>query len=553
MHKKGLKFLLFSFFLTAQLAVYAQDEYPKYWITFTDKNNTPYSLETPGEFLSERSIQRRLRQNIKLTEEDLPVDPQYLNALKNLGIEVINVSKWFNGAIISSDDKDLIDSLESYSFIETGAILIKPALTSKILKYGESEKFSVCKMPTYGYSSNQIEMLHGEFLHRGNFEGQDMLIAIQDAGFKNADEISSLQHIWNERRVVATRDFVKDNLDFFESAEHGTKVFSIIGGIIEDTIYGAATKANYALIRTEDVRTEYIIEEYNWICGAEFSDSLGADIINSSLAYSLFNDSTQNHSYSDMDGKTTPISIGANIAASKGMVVVCSAGNAGNSNWFRLVAPSDASKVIAIGAVDSKENIAYFSSRGPSYDRRVKPDICAQGIGTLCQSASGEISFCNGTSCSAPIISGMAACLWQSNPNATFIQIIESIIQSASQYENPDSLCGYGIPDFFFADRYLKDIKAPPDNNIVSYNLFPNPVREYFYLEILRPLDALDETALISYYNLLGTIVKEEEIEISGAHCVLEFVDLETLMTGMYLLRIEFPGGVHTLPFMKIK
>jgi len=553
MEMKGRIIVLTGFFLAIQLVTFSQNEYSKYWITFTDKDNTPYSLESPDEFLSERSIARRLKQDIVLTEEDLPVDPQYVNALKNLGIEVINVSKWFNGAIISSDDIALIDSLETYSFIATEAILIKPALSGKILKDGESEKFNIYESPNYGYSASQIEMLHGEFLHRGNYEGQDMLIAILDAGFTNANEISSLQHIWSEERVIAIKDFVKDSIDFFESARHGTTVFSIMGGIIEDSIYGTATKANYALIRTEDISSEYIIEEYNWICGAEFADSLGADIINSSLGYSLFDDSLQNHHYSDMDGETTPVSIGANVAASKGMVVVCSAGNAGGTNWFRITAPSDAVNVVAIGAVNSEENIAVFSSRGPSYDQRVKPDICAQGVGTLCQSASGNISYCGGTSCSAPVISGMAACLWQANPDASYIQILESVKKSASQFNNPDSLCGYGIPDFFFADRYLKDIKAPPANNMVNYNLFPNPVGEYLYLEILRPLDASDETALISYYNLLGTVVKEEEVEIIGAHCVLNFEDLGKLMTGMYYIKIEFPGGVHTLPFMKIK
>lgn len=553
MDKQGIKIILAGFFLTAKLLVFAQDEFNKYWVVFTDKNNTPFSLASPNEFLSERSIERRLRQNIELTEEDLPADPQYINALKELGIEVLNVSKWLNGAIIASGDSLLIDSLVAYSFIESAPILIKPSLTDKNLKHINSEKFNIYETPLYGYSSNQVEMLKGEFLHRGNFHGQNMLIAVQDAGFTNANEISSLQHIWNEGRVVATRDFVKDNLEFFESARHGTTVFSIIGGIIADSIYGTATKANYALIRTEDGNSEYIIEEYNWICGAEFADSLGADVINSSLGYSLFDDSLQNHSYSDMDGRSTPVSIGANIAASKGMVVVCSAGNSGNSEWFRITAPSDAQEIMAIGAVNSEENIASFSSRGPSYDRRVKPDICAQGIRTICQTAGGVVSFCSGTSCSAPVITGLTACLWQANPTATSGKIIESIIKSATQYENPDSLCGYGIPDFIFADRYLKDINAPPVNNIVSYNLFPNPVREFFYLEILRPLDAVDGNALVSFYNLLGTVVKTEEIEISGIHSVLEFKDLESLMTGLYYIKIEFPGGVHTLPFMKIK
>jgi len=169
MNKNGLKIILASFFLTTQLAALAQNEFPKYWIAFTDKDNTPFSLDSPNDFLSERSIERRLRQNIELTEEDLPADPQYIIALKDLGIEVINVSKWFNGAIIASDDTELIDSLDSYSYIKSVPILIKPSLSNKILNHKKSEKFSTNEIPSYGYSSNQIEMLHGEYLHHGNF------------------------------------------------------------------------------------------------------------------------------------------------------------------------------------------------------------------------------------------------------------------------------------------------------------------------------------------------------------------------------------------------
>lgn len=545
--------ILIIFFLISHIVIIAQDEKPKYWISFSDKNNTPYNIDSPSEFLSERSIARRLQQNIAIIEEDLPVDPQYIIDLTNLGMQVINTSKWFNGAIVSSNDYELLDTLENYNFIKSEPILIKPALNDKSLKNKESKKIVLNIYPTYGYSSKQIKMLNGEYLHRANFEGQGMLIAVQDAGFTNADKISSLQHIWDEGRVVAKRDFVKDNLGFFESHRHGTLVFSIIGGIIEDAIYGTATQANYALIRTEDGNSEYIIEEYNWVCGAEFADSLGVDIMNSSLGYSLFDDSQQNHTYSDMDGQTTPVSIGADIAVSKGMIVVASAGNSGNNTWFRIIAPGDAFNVITVGAVDSGQLIASFSSRGPSYDRRVKPDISAQGVGTVAQSPNGDVTLCNGTSCSAPLISGMLACLWQANPHATAMQIIESIRESSSQYEDPDSLYGYGIPDFFIANRYLSGVKPPPENNIVTYNLFPNPVSNYFYLEILRPLDASDGTVLISYHDVLGNIAKKEEREIIGSHSMLEFENIESLTTGMYFLKIEFPGGVHTLPFMKIK
>ena len=547
-------FIVVTFFSVYPLILLSQDELLKYWINFVDKENTPYSVDSPNEFLSERSIERRLRQNIAITEDDLPVDPQYINQLKVLGFDVINISKWFNGAIVASADSALMDTLENYSFIRSAPILVKPAFhdTGQVKILRPKKTLSPYTLP-YGYSSNQIKMLSGEYLHRNRYEGQGLLIVVQDAGFTNADDVSSLQHIWEENRIVASRDFVKDTLDLFASHHHGTFVFSIIGGIYENAIYGSATKANFALTRTEDGNSEYIIEEYNWVCGAEFADSLGADIINSSLGYSLFDDSLQNHSFNDMDGETTPISVGAKIAAAKGMVIVSSAGNAGDDPWFRILAPGDAKNIITVGAVDAQQTIADFSSRGPSYDRRVKPDVCAQGVETVAQSPAGKIAQCSGTSCSAPVVSGLVACLWQANPHASALQIIESIQQSSSQYENPDSLYGFGIPNFILADRYLNSIMPPPENNIITYNVFPNPARSYLYLEILRPLHSQDGMVLISYYNILGTIVKQEEREIIGAHAVLEFEDIDVLETGLYLLKIEFPGGVHTIPFMKIK
>jgi len=545
--------ILTAFFLFTHYVLFAQIEKSKYWVNFTNKDNTPFSIDNPEEYLSERAIARRIRQGIGITDQDLPVDPVYLNELKNLGIQVINVSKWLNGAIVSSDDDELMDTLENYTYIASEPQLIKPVIADKTYKYNKFRNICLSGYPPYGFSSNQIEMIHGDYLHRLDFEGQGMLIAIQDAGFTNADKISSLQHIWNEERVIAMKDFVKDTKGFFESHGHGTAVFSIMGGVIEGSIYGTAAKANYALLRTEDGNSEYIIEEYNWICGAEFADSLGADIINSSLGYFLFDDSLQNHSYSNMNGATTPITLGADIAASKGIIVVTSAGNTGDDPWYYIIAPGDAYHIITVGAVDDMGVITDFSSRGPSFDKRIKPDVCAQGANTVVQLPDGEIIMGNGTSFSSPIIAGMAACLWQTNPNAKSEQVIEAIKESASQYEKPDSLYGYGIPNFILAERYLKSQMTPPENNIITYTLFPNPAQDYFLLEIIRPLNAGDVTVVISFYNLLGIAIKQELRDIHKTHDVLEFDDISSLKTGMYFIKIEFPGGVHTIPFVKIK
>ncbi|MGD2034574.1 MAG: S8 family serine peptidase, partial [Bacteroidales bacterium] len=403
-----------------------------------------------------------MRQNITITGEDLPVDPQYIAGLRDLGLEVINVSKWFNGALVSSDDSLLIDTLDRYAFIRSKPVLVKPALSEKAAIPIPDKTIST-DVPPYGYSSNQIEMVNGWFLHRNQYEGQDMMIAVLDAGFTNADRISSLQHIRNEERIVAVKDFVKDGQSVFASHRHGTLVFSIMGGVVENTIYGTAPGAAYALIRTEDTGSEYLIEEYNWVCGAEYADSLGADVINSSLGYYLFDDQDQDHSFSDLNGSVTPVSIGAGIASSKGMIVVTSAGNTGDDPWLRIIAPGDAFNVLTVGAVDSEKNLAVFSARGPSSDGRVKPDICARGLGTFTQLPDGRIAGCDGTSCSAPVISGMVACLWQSNRNASALEVMESVRKSSSQYLFPDSLYGYGIPDFMLADRYLKGISPPTE------------------------------------------------------------------------------------------
>jgi serine protease AprX len=554
MHSKRFFFILFPVLLILPVTGKGQINTPRYWITFTDKQNTPYSISHPEAFLTERSIERRLRQNIPVTEEDLPVDPAYPDSLTKLGIRLINVSRWFNGALITSDDTILISDLENLSFIKNPAILLRPAINEDEPVSPISMEKNAC-IPTlapYGYSTSQITMLHGEYLHNLGYRGEGKLIAILDAGFSNADHISSLSHVWQENRVIAIRDFVADeNTLFMHSSEHGTAIFSIIAGIEEDFLYGSAPNSSFVLARTEEVAHEFLVEEYNWVCGAEFADSLGADIINSSLGYSLFDDPAQDHTYSDMDGRTTPVSIAAGKAASKGMVIVSSAGNSGNSPWFHIIAPADADSILAIGAVDSLGSVTFFSSRGPSYDRRIKPDVCSQGLYTVSQFPDGSFIYCAGTSCSAPLISGMTACLWQANPGASSFMITDAIRKTGDHYFNPDSLYGYGIPDFLKADWILGHGVTDTINSLTSFSLFPNPAHDYFYLVIRRPLRDNSEDAFITVYDITGNLCKQVTKRISGNNYVIMLDSPANLNTGLYYLQVIISEGTYTISFLK--
>lgn len=435
----SLSFVVFlhSIYLHAQIAPNT------YWIEFTDKNNSPYSISNPEEFLSQRSIERRLKQGIPIGEEDLPVNKTYLDSLQNLGVKIHNVSKWFNGVAIITNDTVLLDTIHSISFIKN-PIKTTATFTSSLK---EKPKYKNAVAPPPDPSDKQLSMLNIPMLHQMGYTGNGVLIGILDAGFQNAGRIESLSHLWEQNKILIVKDFVKDGEDILENHSHGTKVGSIIGANWPDTLLGASPSSDFALIRTEKGSSEYLVEEYNWVSGAEFADSLGVDIINSSLGYSEFDDSTQNHLYEDLNGYTTPITKGALIAARKGILIVNSAGNSGDDPWYYITAPGDADSILTIGAVNFEKEITNFSSRGPTADGRIKPDVCAVGLVTRSQSDVGAINTCSGTSCSAPLITGLAACLLSANPGVSAEDIRHAIIQSSSQNSNPDNDYGYGIPD----------------------------------------------------------------------------------------------------------
>ncbi len=539
-----LCFILYACIASSQIAP------GKYWIQFSDKTHNPYSVDRPEEFLSGRAVMRRINQNIPFTEQDLPVTPQYVDSLESLGLTILNVSKWFNGVVVASNDDVLLDTIHRYGFI-SGSPLSQSKSGQIAYKREDKQKFEnkYDTLSVYGHAANQIEMLNGRALHSSGYLGEGKMIAITDAGFFNADELPLLENLWNNKLILVHRDFVDKDKTPYSSHSHGMMVLGACGGYIEDVFIGTAPKASYLLLRTEDTNSEYLIEEYNWLSAAEFADSMGADIISVSLGYSTFTEPLQDHTYADMDGETTPISRAANIASGKGMLVVTSAGNEGDESWYYITAPGDATSVLAVGAVDSTGIITDFSSRGPSSDGRVKPNVCAKGRHVYVQWIDGTFVLSNGTSYSCPLISGMAACLWQANPMATNTEIKAAIEQSADRYHYPDSDYGYGIPDFSLADDLLKEWIAA-DSMQYSVSVFPNPATSHVFIRMDENAYAQTDEIHVNIRKINGYLVQTINLKASNGLFFLNLNQIEGLNQGMYLLEIISENNTFTKKIM---
>jgi len=379
-------------------------------------------------------------------------------------------------------------------------------------------------------------MLNGHILHNQGFHGQGMVIAVLDGGFSNTDINPAFDSLWQNNQILGTWDFVINGPVEFNKHSHGSQVLSTMGANIPGSLVGTAPKASFYLLRTEDGASEFLIEEDHWVSGAEFADSVGADLITSSLSYTTFTNPSMDHSYSDLDGNTTRITQGADIAASKGILVITSAANEGNKNWHYIGAPADGDSVLTVGSVDSQGNYSAFSSTGPSYDGRIKPNLTAQGDGTAIAASSGTIIFGTGTSYSTPVISGIAACLWQSNKSLTNMEIIKALESSASQANSPDSLLGYGIPDLSKAFFLIQGIDSSAIKSETIIRTFPNPFITHlnidFYSQSPSPFD-------LQIVDLHGRIVFEKSYVpgyVNFNH--IRLTEFNDLASGTYLLRI---------------
>lgn len=440
--------------LVSSVSLSAQDTL-RYHIDLKDKAATKFSLKHPDKFLSAKALQRRQKQNIQVDSTDLPVPEDYIKAIQKTGVKVLVTSKWENFVTVSCNDTTKIDEIRALPFVKQAVKVWKAPSTSITPSRRDTiiSDLTVNPDTIYGTGYGQIHVSKAELLHAAGFKGQGMTIAVIDGGFHNFDRIPALDNV----TVLGTRDFVDPADDIFAESTHGLSVLSCMAANKPGVMIGTAPEASYWLLRSEDSDSEYPIEQDYWAAAVEFADSVGVDVLNTSLGYNEFDDASMNFQLRDLDGQRSVISRVAGRLADKGMILVCSAGNSGNSVWKKITPPGDAENVLTVGAMVWQTGvIASFSSVGNTQDGRIKPDVVAAGVRADVINSHGSQGKANGTSFASPIMCGMVACLWQACPTLTAKEVIELVRQAGDRAEFPDNIYGYGIPDMWKAyQNYL--------------------------------------------------------------------------------------------------
>lgn len=515
-----------------------------YRITFKDKGENPEAY-SPDRLLSPAAIARREKYDIPYPDiTDIPVSRQYISEVTRRGFICKSTSKWMNTALFSSTVSVDTEELQQLPFITRVQLVKRPPKPPDPPKRA-SDKFGVTEPMASADAYDPKVPLNATILHKSGLTGQRVTIAILDAGFDNADIIESLEPLHQRGGIIATHDFVTGLDHVYDYHTHGTSVLSILAGTLRGILSGTAPGADYILLRTEDDKTEYPIEEDYWAAAAEYADSTGADIITSSLGYSTFDDPEMNYSFSDMDGNSTFITRAADIAASKGILVVNSAGNERNKEWIRITAPSDGDSVLCVGAVKHDLTISDFSSAGYSYDRQVKPDVVAPGVSLPIQFERGSWHIGSGTSFSCPVISGLAASLMQAVPEASPAEIITVLHKSSDRYSRPDSLYGYGLPDFLKALMMLEEIHTLMPETIMTAG--PNPFFDEINLWFRDPPGSL--TVTITGIN--GNRIRQWHYPLFAARS-LRLYGLDNLGQGVYILKVVTDQGERVFKMIKM-
>lgn len=505
------------------------------WVYFNNKPIFQTYLDNPLSMLSQRALDRRINQNIALDLKDVPIFQLYIDQITAAnGITVMAKSKWLNCLHIRGTVDD-INALTAFSFVQkvrfANTSLNNGGRLSAFNKYNKNSKVNknLDSQTTfnYGNSNNQIQMLNGNLLHQQNYTGAGKIIAVIDAGFPGVDVLPAFQRLRDNNLILGGYDFVNRNEDIYGDNSHGTLVLSTMGGYVDNQLVGTAPDAAYYLFRSEDALSENPIEESLWVEAAETADSLGVDVINTSLGYFDYDNTSYSYTYEDMNGITSFISQGADLAFSRGMVVVVSAGNSGTTTNPHIAVPGDALNVLTVGAVNSTEQYAAFSSIGPTFDQRVKPDVMAQGQSAVVCNQNGNIVTASGTSFSGPITAGLVACLWQALPTKTNAEITQLIKASADNYTTPTAQFGYGIPDFSLA---LTNALSLENFSHSHFILTPNPTKGD--LTILFPEKI--ENVTISIFNALGQLIVQKSSPKN-----LFSIDMNSFSNGVYLYSIQ--------------
>jgi serine protease AprX len=525
----------------------------RYMVFFKNKTGTPYTITEPSQFLSEKAITRRISQGLSVTDLDLPVNPAYVGNVKQTGAQVYFTSRWYNGVLVQCD-AGLVSSIEALAEVDH-VELVAPG--SKLIPGSGRKRFNLHKQKNTQEEVTQLQlsMLGINYMHEEGLQGEGITIAVLDAGFQGVNLTQPFNHLFAESKYDETVsfDFVYNTSNVFQYDDHGTEVLSIIAAEIPDAYTPGAPNAKFQLYVTEDVTSEYRIEEYNWTFAAERADSAGADIISSSLGYYDFDNTAMNYSKSQMDGLTAVSTRAAQWAADRGIVVVVSAGNEGNIAWKIITAPADAKDVIAVGGVDANRNRSLSSSTGPSADGRIKPDLAALGVGVKTIKANGTQGSNSGTSLATPLITSLVAGVWQQYPHLTNLELIALLKSTASQAASPDNLLGYGIPNFKAVITYIEE------NNFEQnelFTVFPNPVTAYDTnhnnIVTLRPKDPnLVSSCYVELVSSIGQTIAAENVSFDWLK--REYTtDFTALAPGVYFIRVSFENKKYVFKIVRV-
>ena len=515
----------------------------RYLVFFKDKAGVPFNINAPTEFLSLKAIERRVEQGIAISQEDLPVNQNYVQGVRDVGADTFFKTKWMNGVLVQCD-ASLIPAIQNLNYVDRVEFV---APNERLTGGRKRTELKTKELKTASSTQAQLHMIGLDEMHSIGNKGEDIVIAIFDGGFQGVNTGAPFQHIFAENRLDLTvsKDFVTNSDNVFQFDEHGTEVFSVIAAYQDGLFTGGSYEANYQLYVTEDVVGEYRIEEYNWLFAAERADSAGVDVINSSLGYYDFDQQAMDYPKSAMDGKTTIVSKAAQMLADRGVIVVCSAGNEGGLAWQIITAPADAEDVLAVANVNSAGVRAGSSSIGPASDGRIKPDVAALGVNTSVIKPNGALGTASGTSLAAPLVTSLAAGVWQRYPELSNVEVIDAIRKSSSQAGNPDNFLGYGIPNFKAVVNY---VEQSHQENV--FDVYPNPITHDSVT--IRPFDPNQVNACkVEVISSQGQTIYEASVNFSWTNRTYTSY-VTSLPTGIYFMRIWWGDKRYTFKVVKV-
>lgn len=523
------------------VSVWAWSQQNRYVVTFSSKQGTPFSVQEPERFLSAKALQRRVRNEVLVTADDLPVNPDFVRQLRAAGVDVYYTSRWLNAALIQAQPAQLA-AVQALPFVAS----VQQVAPGRKLAGRSQAKNKLKENTTVAAATatrTQLQMVGLTSMLDEGVTGKNVHVAVFDSGFEGVAAISFFQHLYAEGRVKDVYDFVARSGNVYQYDDHGTEVLSIMAGLNPNTFVGGAHGADYHLYVTEDISSEYRVEEWNWLFAAERADSAGVDVIVASLGYNTFDDATMNYRTADLNGTTAIVSRAATEAARRGLVVVTSAGNEGNDPSWRLVTPpGDAIGTLAVGAVNASGVRSSFSSVGPTTDGRIKPEVVALGSGTALIRRTGSISTGSGTSYAAPLVASLVAGVLQKYPELSRAAVLDALQQSASLADAPNNQLGFGIPNYLRVVDYFESKKI--DEPI---EIYPNPAEN---LVSIRIQNGLQEEIRVVLTDLAGRVQIDRTVKITRPYDPID-IDLAKLSPGIYFVQVNRTGQSKTMRLVK--